>query len=96
VGRLVKNVYRIQIECLNESLRLVYTSCFQNIENWKSKIWSVCESDGADVERRAVKMFVVYTSRLYRTVEVDSELTGRLRNNNSVGGGHTEHLHRDT
>jgi hypothetical protein len=38
---------------------LVYTSCLQNIENWKSEIWSFCESNGAGVEWRAVKMFVV-------------------------------------
>jgi len=61
VGRLFKNVCRFQIECLNESLLvyLVYTSCLQNIENWKSKVWSVYESNSADVERRAVKMFVI-------------------------------------
>jgi len=33
----------------------VYTSCLHNIEKWKSKIWTVCESNGADVEWRAVK-----------------------------------------
>jgi hypothetical protein len=73
VGRFVKNVYRTPIKCLNESflMYLVYTNFLQYIENWESKIWTVCECNGADVQWRAVRMSVVpvgYTVLLKWTV----------------------------